>query len=234
MASKELYARVINDLINHGHLDAGKFISRIGDSIRDHKFDKLRLSSVHGKYSYTTRVLVVDIMTEKRLELIKKITYDEIDLVNDPVDRNFLKSLTCPIISICLKDESFEVDREYKEISTDGNVELTVNYPKMQIINYGYGIKFSAGTVDHLESLYLISFNHNLETNITIDTVTLGSNIVFGRMIYDGNSLENLIKFLKTSNVKNLIVDGYFETEAEDDKMLLEKSFPNVIYSRDH
>lgn len=223
MASVELYERVINKLISRNKLDLRNFVALMGDSSQYHKFEVLHISSVFSKYKYKTKVLVLD--DYKKEYLIDNVDFEEIDL-STPIDRNLLK-LQKPITLHLLYDK-IEIDREYKEIWTWKDVELTVSYPNLKINNDGK-LKFKAGSLNHLDSLHLISFDHVLETEITIDTVTLGSNIIFDRIIYNyNNSIDILIKFLKDAQVKKLIIEGYFERETDKEK--IEKAFPNLIY----
>lgn len=224
MASTELYEKVVNKLISLNRMDLGIFVSLLGDNSQHHKFEILYISSVSSKYKYRTNLLVLD--DYKKEDLIDNVDFEELD-ISTPVNRNLLE-IQKPITLHLLYDR-IEIDREYKEIYTQKDVELIVSYPNLKVINDGK-LKFKVGSFDHIDSLYLISFDHVLETEITIDIVTLASNIVFDRMIYYDDNIDILIKFLKDAQVKKLIIEGHFERGAEKEKLKLETAFPNLIY----
>lgn len=226
MATKELYEKIINDLIRRHYLDPKKFISRMQSAVQDHYFDVLPISSVNSKYNFKTKKLIIDDIT--RWKLLDNIAYEEVELY-EPVAEELLPQLKTNIITLHLNCSRFEVTREYKNIyAPDGDFELIMSYPKLHLTCADGKLTLKAGSVNHLESLYLVDNLHDCETNVTIDTVTLGSNAIFNRLFWGNEDIKNLAKFLTDAKVKTLIIDGYFENVA--DKQNLDSIFPNIVY----
>lgn len=203
-----LYVKNINDLLERGHLDYGAFIRYVGKNVTQHPFTRLQLSDAYLNRSFQTKLLIVD--CDKPYD---HVTFEEILFTKT----EFMKKDILVPVSVELENETFTVDKPYKSLVVTGTVELIINQPVLNIVNSDRcTVKLTAGSCNVIDHLSIIASDNNFETsNVKINRVFIKSMNVIGRLIYSEPFFTNLINFLRDTEVKTIVFDGYFE-EKED------------------
>lgn len=197
----------VGELLDKDKIYHGDFIKRLGASVENYSFNRLRLSATKYPYKFQTNVLVVD-SDEKN----DNITYNELFFENHcQLWENIPNSI--PVSVRLVNSSTFHVDREFKEVVVSSSTaNLKIDHPNLTLRNVGKNsISFFAGKLSKLETLKLETREHFFpKVNITVDTV-----IVVDVDTYYGKNLNRLVKFLKDVKVKNVICDLKNESQRK-------------------